>query len=53
MKKFRSDKWEFNTLRKNGNRGNITAHESLRNEHNKNYATLPEEIIDFPHCMFN
>ena len=47
MKKFRAYQWGFNTLRKNGYRANITPLESLRNEHNKNYATLSKEIIDF------
>jgi len=27
--------------------------ESLRNEHNKNYATLPKEIMDFPSCILD
>ena len=53
MKKFRAYQWGFNTLRKNGYRGNITPLESLRNEHNKNYATLPKEIMDFPSCILD
>ena len=53
MKKFRAYQWGFNTLRKNGYRGDITPLESLRNEHNKNYATLPKEIMDFPSCILD
>ncbi len=53
MKKFRAYQWGFNTLRKNGYRGNITPLESLRNEQNKNYATLPKEIMDFPSCILD
>ncbi len=34
----------FNTLRKNGYRGNITPLESLRNEHNKNYANFLKKL---------
>jgi len=53
MKKFRAYQWGFNTLRKNGYRGNITPLESLRNEHNKNYAKFPKEIMDFASCIFD
>ena len=53
MKKFRAYQWGFNTLRKNGYRGNITPLESLRSEHNKNYAKLPKEIMDFPSCILD
>jgi len=41
------------TLRKNGYRGNITPLESLRSEHNKNYAKLSKEICDFPSCILD
>ena len=53
MKKFRAYQWGFNLLRKNEYRGNITPLESLRNEHNKNYATLSKEIMDFPSCILD
>ena len=33
--------------------GNTTSLESLRNKYNKNYATLPKEIIDFPSCILD
>jgi len=38
-------------LDRNGLGGNITPLESLRSEHNKNNATLPKEIMDFPSCI--
>ena len=53
IKKFRAYQWGFNTERKNGYRGNITPLEALRNEHNKNYAKLPKEIMDFPSCILD
>jgi len=53
LKKYRAYQWGFNTLRKNGYRGNITPLESLRNEHNPNYAKLPKEILDFPSCILD
>ena len=53
VKQFRAYQWGFNTLRKNGYRGNITPLESLRSEHNKNYAKLPKEIFDFPSCILD
>jgi hypothetical protein len=52
VKQLRAYQWGFNTLRKNGYRGNITPLESLRNEHNKNYAMIPKEIMDFPSSIF-
>lgn len=36
------------TARDIGYRGNITPLESLRKEHNKNYAKLSKEILGFP-----
>ncbi len=52
-KKLRAYQWGFNTLRKNGYRGNITPLEALRNEENANYAKLPKEIMDFPSCILD
>ena len=40
-------------MRKNGYRGNITPLASLRKEHNKNYAKLPKDILDFPSCVLD
>jgi transposase len=53
LKKYRAYQWGFNTMRKNGYRGNITPLEALRKEHNKNYAKLPREIMDFPSCVLD
>jgi len=53
IKQFRAYQWGFNTLRKNGYRGNITPLESLRSEANTNYAKLPREIFDFPSCILD
>ena len=53
MKNLRAYQWGFNTLRKNSYRGSITPLKFLRSEHNKNYATLPKEIIDFPSCILD
>jgi hypothetical protein len=35
------------------NIGNLAPLESLRNERNKNCATLPKEIMDFPSCILD
>jgi len=53
LKKYRAYQWGFNTMRKNGYRGNITPLEALRKEHNQNYAKLPKEILDFPSCVLD
>ena len=53
LKKYRAYQWGFNTMRKNGYRGNITPLEALKNEHNQNYAKLPKEILDFPSCLLD
>jgi len=53
IKKYRAYQWGFNTMRKNGYRGNITPLEALRKEHNQNYAKLSKEILDFPSCILD
>ena len=53
LKKYRAYQWGFNTMRKNGYRGNITPLEALRKEHNQNYAKLAKEIMDFPSCILD
>jgi len=53
IKQFSAYQWGFNTLRKNGYRGNKTPLELLRKEDNQNYARLPKEIMDFPSCILD
>ena len=51
--KLRAYQWGFNTMRKNGYRGNKTPLEILRNESDDAYAKLPKEILDFPSCILD
>jgi len=53
IEKLRAYQWGFNTLRKNGYRGNKTPLEILRKEPDPSYATLPKEILDFPTCILD
>ena len=51
--KLRAYQWGFNVMRKNGYKGNKTPLEIIREEDNKNYATLSKEILDFPTCILD
>jgi len=53
IQKLRAYQWGFNTMRKNGYRGNKTPLEILRIEEEQSYATLPKEILDFPTCVLD
>jgi hypothetical protein len=51
--KIRAYQWGFNVLRKNSYKYNRTPLEILRVEDDKNYATLPKEMMDFPTCILD
>jgi len=51
--KLRAYQWGFNVLRKNSYKHNRTPLEILREEEDKNYATLSKEIMDFPTCILD
>ena len=53
LKQFRAYQWGFNTIRKNGYKGNKTPLELLRQEDNENYAKISQEIMDFPSCILD
>ena len=53
IKQFNAYQWGFNTLRKNGYRGNKTPLELLRKEDNQDYVRLQKEIMDFPSCILD